>query len=60
MPNILLVEDSATQAMQMRILLESAGHDVMCAEDGACAIKCLGAAAYELVVTDLEMPHMSG
>ena len=60
MPNILLVEDSATQAMQMRILLESAGHDVICAEDGACAMKCLADATYELVVTDLEMPHMSG
>jgi len=60
MPNILLVEDSATQAMQMRILLESAGHAVSCAEDGQSAMRCLAEAPYELVVTDLEMPLMSG
>jgi CheY-like chemotaxis protein len=60
MPNILLVEDSATQAMQMRILLESAGHEVICAEDGLCAIECLSKSPCELVVTDLEMPQMNG
>jgi CheY-like chemotaxis protein/anti-sigma regulatory factor (Ser/Thr protein kinase) len=60
MPNILLVEDSATQAMQMKILLESAGHAVHCAEDGQCAMQCLADAPYELVVTDLEMPLMTG
>ncbi len=60
MPNILLVEDSATQSMQMRILLESAGHEVTCAEDGVHAIDCLNKNTCELVVTDLEMPHMNG
>ena len=60
MPNILLVEDSATQAMQMRILLESAGHEVTCADDGVKAIDCLNEHSYELVVTDLEMPAKNG
>jgi CheY-like chemotaxis protein len=60
MPSILLVEDSATQAMQMRILLESAGHEVTCAEDGVCAVECLANQPCELVITDLEMPQMNG
>ena len=60
MPSILLVEDSPTQLMQMKILLEGAGHEVTCAEDGRCAIDCLDSVGCEIVVTDLEMPGMNG
>ncbi len=38
MSNILLVEDSATQAMQMKLLLESAHHSVICVDDGTSAL----------------------
>ncbi len=60
MSNILLVEDSATQAMQMKLLLESAAHEVTCCDDGTVALEVLANGTSELVVTDLELPVMNG
>lgn len=60
MPNILLVEDSPTQAMQMKLLLESGGHEVNCCDDGTTALESLGSSTCELVVTDLELPMLNG
>lgn len=60
MPNILLVEDSATQAMQMKLLLESAAHVVTCVDDGTIALEHLSKGFDEIVVTDLELPTMNG
>ncbi len=60
MSTILLVEDSPTQLLQMRMLLESASHVVRCAGDGYEAIEHLASGFCELVVTDLEMPMMNG
>lgn len=60
MSSILLVEDSPTQAMQMKMLLESAAHQVTCCDDGTRAIEHLRDSACELVVTDLELPLMNG
>lgn len=60
MPNILLVEDSATQAMQMKMLLESAKHKVVCVDDGTSALEQLESGFNELVVTDLELPLLNG
>lgn len=60
MSNILLVEDSPTQAMQMKLLLESADHQVTCCDDGTTAVELLSAGTSELVVTDLELPVMNG
>lgn len=60
MSNILLVEDSATQAMQMKLLLESASHEVTCCDDGTTALEYLSSGTSEIVVTDLELPVMNG
>lgn len=60
MPTILLVEDSPTQLLQMRMLLESGSHVVRCAGDGYEALEHLAAGFCELVVTDMEMPLMNG
>lgn len=60
MSNILLVEDSPTQAMQMKLLLESASHQVTCCDDGTTALEALAVGTSELVVTDLELPVMNG
>lgn len=60
MSNILLVEDSPTQALQMKMLLESASHIVTCCDDGTVAIEHLTNGTNEIVVTDLELPVMNG
>ncbi len=60
MSSILLVEDSPTQAMQIKLLLESASHSVTCCEDGTEALDHLQSGTNELVVTDLELPTMNG
>ncbi len=60
MSNILLVEDSPTQALQMKLLLESAGHQVTCCDDGTNALDALSTGTCELVVTDLELPVLNG
>lgn len=60
MSNILLVEDSPTQAMQMKLLLESAAHTVICVDDGTVALERLADGFSELVVTDLELPILNG
>lgn len=60
MSNILLVEDSPTQALQMKMLLESASHVVTCCDDGTKAIEHLETGTSEIVVTDLELPVMNG
>jgi len=60
MSHILLVEDSPTQAMQMKLLLESAAHEVTCCDDGTTALEALANGTSELVVTDLELPVMNG
>ncbi len=60
MSNILLVEDSPTQSLQMKMLLESAAHVVTCCDDGTKAIEHLESGTSEIVVTDLELPVMNG
>ena len=60
MLKVLLVEDSPTQALEIQMLLESAGHQVERAANGNDALRTLRKGATDLVVTDLEMPEMTG
>jgi CheY-like chemotaxis protein len=60
MAKVLLVEDSATQAVEMRMLLEEAHHDVLHVGDGHQALAALATHAIEIVITDLDMPGMNG
>ena len=57
---ILVVDDSATQLAQMRMLLEKAGYRTLTADDGEQALSVAREHNPDLVVTDLEMPGMSG
>ena len=59
-PLILVVDDSPTQQMQMRLLLESAGYRVTLASDGLDAMDAIARELPDLVVTDLQMPNMNG
>lgn len=60
MARVLLVEDSPTQSVEIRLLLEDASHEVLHAGNGRAALELLGQQPIELVVTDLEMPEMNG
>ena len=57
---ILIVEDSATQAMQLQNLLEQGGYHVSVARNGEEALVCLAEGAFHLVVSDIVMPGMDG
>jgi DNA-binding response OmpR family regulator len=60
MSRILIVEDSPTQAEQIRLMLEDAGFTVEAAADGQAALALVERAPPDAVVTDLEMPLMNG
>jgi two-component system sensor histidine kinase and response regulator WspE len=57
---LLVVDDSPLTRELLVSLLESAGYDVLAADDGAQALQLLGRQAVDLVVTDLEMPQVDG
>ena len=57
---ILVVEDSATQAQMVRLILEIAGYDVVMAADGAEGLELFDSRAPDLVLLDLNLPKMNG
>jgi DNA-binding response OmpR family regulator len=57
---ILVVEDSATQARQLAQLLETAGYRVRIAADGRAGLEEARRQPPTLIVTDIAMPHMDG
>jgi len=59
-PSVLVVEDSPTQARLLRLILEAEGFTVDVAEDGPAALARLAAASFDLVVSDVLMPGLTG
>jgi chemosensory pili system protein ChpA (sensor histidine kinase/response regulator) len=57
---VLLVDDSVSVRRFVGQMLEKAGFHVTTAGDGADALARLAEAAYDVVVTDLEMPRVNG
>ncbi len=57
---ILIAEDSITSRMLLKEILEAAGYLVTTAVDGADASALLEQQAFDLVVSDVEMPRMNG
>ena len=57
---ILIVEDSLTQAEQLKYFLEQAGYRVMAAENGNQALVLLRECLPTLIITDIIMPEMDG
>jgi CheY-like chemotaxis protein/anti-sigma regulatory factor (Ser/Thr protein kinase) len=58
--HLLLVEDSPTQLVQMRCLLEEAGYQVSVATNGRDGLAIARSEKPKLVVTDLNMPEING
>ncbi|WFD11287.1 diguanylate cyclase domain-containing protein [Tepidibacter hydrothermalis] len=57
---ILVVEDSLTQAEQLKFILEKKNYKVIIANDGVQALEYINKFMPDLVVTDILMPHMDG
>jgi chemosensory pili system protein ChpA (sensor histidine kinase/response regulator) len=57
---ILLVDDSISIRKFVGQMLEKAGFEVITANDGAEALRRLDVTAVDAVITDLEMPRISG
>lgn len=60
MAQILVVDDSASMRNMVTSTLESAGHKVKDAGDGQVALTLAKSGAFDVVVTDLNMPVMDG
>ena len=58
--SVLLAEDSITSRMLLKNILESAGYRVQTAVDGAAAWAALRSEEFDAVVSDIDMPRMSG
>jgi two-component system, OmpR family, response regulator RegX3 len=59
-PQILVVEDEPSIRESLGMLLMSVGYDVSMAENGVSAVSQLNRTIPDLIVTDLNMPQMSG
>lgn len=57
---ILIVEDEPDMRETLRKALERQGYRVGVAADGAEALRILGEEPFDLVLTDLRLPRMSG
>ena len=59
-PRILVADDSITTRALEESVLSAAGYDVVTAPDGAEALRIVEAGGIDLVVSDVEMPRMTG
>ena len=58
--SILIVEDSATQALRLQNSLEKNGFTVTAASDGRAALDVLATLRPTLVISDIQMPEIDG
>lgn len=59
-PRILVVDDDARIRESLGMLLTSVGYEVDMANNGAGAVSYLKGSVPDLIISDLEMPEMSG
>lgn len=58
--SILVVEDSSTARLMLKNIFEGAGYQVKTAVNGLDALTAIKAEIIDLMVSDVEMPHMDG
>ncbi len=59
-PRILVVDDEESIREFLEIMLKKEGYEVTCAEDGAKGKDLLAKKTFDLVISDLQMPNMTG
>jgi len=57
---VLVVDDSATMRQLVKMTLTRAGYEVVEAEDGAKALAKASAETFDLILSDINMPNMTG
>jgi signal transduction histidine kinase/ActR/RegA family two-component response regulator len=57
---ILVADDHPTNRQVVKLILDSVGVDVVCAEDGAEAVAAYDAGGIDLILMDMQMPVMDG
>lgn len=57
---LLIVDDSVTTRALLKSILETAGYETASAADGEQAWETLVTGTYDLVVADVDMPHLDG
>ena len=57
---ILVVDDDESISRMAKAILESQGYEVKCASDGFAGLTALKQASPDVIISDLQMPNMSG
>ena len=60
MARILIVDDSPSQLMSIRRIVEKLGHEALTAEDGAAGVEAAKRELPELILMDVVMPNLNG
>ena len=60
MARILIVDDSPSQLMGMKRIVEKLGHEAITAEDGAAGVEAAKAQVPDLILMDVVMPNLNG
>jgi len=59
-PRVLVVDDERSMRELLAIVLKREGYDVVLAENGRSAVAALERAPFDLLISDIKMPDMSG
>jgi two-component system response regulator PilR (NtrC family) len=57
---ILVVDDEASMRKMLEILFTGAGYQVQCAESAESALKAMSGSPFDLILSDIRMPGLSG
>ena len=60
MARILIVDDSPSQLMGIRRIVEKLGHEAVTAEDGAAGVEAAKRELPDLILMDVVMPNLNG
>ena len=60
MARILIVDDSPSQLMGIRRIVEGLGHEALTAEDGAAGVEAAKRELPDLILMDVVMPNLNG
>jgi DNA-binding response OmpR family regulator len=60
MARILIIDDDHAVRLTVQVILEDAGHEVICASDGEQGLRAFASDSPQLIITDIIMPNKEG